>query len=411
VDTNKTFQTIAGIGGNINDATAEIYAKLPSSKQQDVLKYLFDRNKGIGLGLARTNMNSCEFSSGNYTYVNENDNTLASFNLAPDEQFKIPFIKRALETADGNLKLIVSPWSPPAYMKTNKNRFKGGSLDKSFYQLWADYFVKYIRAYEDKGIPVWGLTVQNEPMIMQDWESCQYTAEEERDFIGNYLGPTLWKNGMKNKKLIAWDYNRDFMFQRASVILRDSSAAKYVWGIGFQWNSNTQEPENYENVKRVAEAFPGARLVLTEASVCPLDTAKYDQWGEKYGASLIKDLNNGAVAWTAGNILLDENGGPNHAGRGCFALIHANSSEGSLRLTNSFFYVGHFSKFIRPDAKRVACSSSKPYLLATAFRNADGSTVVVVMNQGDNETDFRLYLENQTAEVNSLPHSIMTLVF
>src|SRR6185295_11392265 len=191
VDPAKTFQTILGIGGALTDASAETFAKLPKPKQQEVLDAYFDPKKGIGYNLARTNIHSCDFSSGSYTYVNEGDKELQSFNVNHDKQFRIPFIKQALAAAGGKLTLFASPWSPPAFMKDNNNMLKGGKLKPEFYQSWADYFAKFIKAYEREGVPIWGLTIQNEPMATQKWESCIFSAEDERDFLKNYLGPTM----------------------------------------------------------------------------------------------------------------------------------------------------------------------------------------------------------------------------
>jgi len=235
VDAAKTFQTFIGIGGAITDASAETFAKLPKEKQKEILLKYYDAEKGIGYTLARTNIHSCDFSSGSYTYVDEKDAVLKSFSIAHDMEFRIPLIKQAIAESGGKLTLFASPWSPPAWMKDNNNMLKGGKLLPAYYQSWADYYVKFIKAYEAEGIPVWGISVQNEPMATQTWESCIYSGEEERDFIKNFLGPTLCKAGMKDKKLIAWDHNRDLLYQRASTVLDDPEAAKFVWGIGYQW--------------------------------------------------------------------------------------------------------------------------------------------------------------------------------
>lgn len=141
-------------------------------------------------------------------------------------------------------------------MKDNNNMLKGGKLLPKYYQSWANYYVKFIKAYEAEGIPVWGLTVQNEPMAIQTWESCIYTVEEERDFVKKYLGPTLQKSGMASKKLIAWDHNRDLLYQRASTILFDPEAAKYIWGIGFHWYESWTGGGNiYDNACRCLRKF------------------------------------------------------------------------------------------------------------------------------------------------------------
>ncbi|OIR13163.1 glucuronoxylanase XynC precursor [mine drainage metagenome] len=412
VDPTKKFQTFVGIGGALTDASAETFAKLPKEKQTEFINAYFDAKKGIGYSLARTNIHSCDFSSDSYTYIEEGDAALKTFSVAHDEKFRIPFIKQAIAAA-GKLTLFASPWSPPAFMKSNNNMLHGGELKKEYFQSWANYYVKFIKAYEKEGIPVWGLSVQNEPMAVQTWESCNFTGEQERDFIKNYLGPTLEKNGMANKKLIAWDHNRDLLYQRASTVLNDPQAAKYVWGIGFHWYEDwTGGGKIFDNVKRVAEAFPKTHLIFTEGCNEKFDASQMNSWkyGEIYGRSMINDFNNGTVAWTDWNVLLDEKGGPNHVGNFCFAPVIADTKTGQLNYLSSFYYIGHFSKFIRPGAKRIISSSSRGQLLTTAFENTDGKIVVVVMNQSDEKIPYRLWIAGKAAETVSLPHSIATLV-
>jgi glucosylceramidase len=412
VDSSKVFQTFIGIGAALTDASAETFAKLSPDRQEAFLKAYFDKNAGIGYSLARTNMNSCDFSSSSYTYVKENDIDLKTFSVEHDEQFRIPFIKKVIAAAGGQINLFVSPWSPPAWMKDNNNMLDGGELLPEYYMSWANYYVRFIKAYEDQGIPVWGLTVQNEPMAKQTWESCMYTAEEERDFIKNYLGPALWENGMQGKKLIAWDHNRDLIYHRASIVLSDTAAAKYIWGIGFHWYESWTGAPIPENVKRVAEAYPDIPLLLTEACNYPFSWETFNQWqwGENYGSAMISDFNNGASGWTDWNILLDEYGGPNHVKNFCFAPVHADTRNNSLHFMNSYYYIGHFSRYIRPGARRIACSSSRAQLLTTGFHNPDGSIAIIVMNPGKTKVNYHLYEGNQAVETVSLPHSITTIV-
>lgn len=413
VNPSRTFQSFMGIGGALTDASAETFAKLPKAQQQELLTAYFDPQKGIGYSLARTNIHSCDFSSDSYTYINENDITLSSFNVAHDEKYRIPFIKQAIAAAGGKLRLYVSPWSPPAWMKDNNNLAQGGKLKPEYSQVWANYYVKFIKTYEAKGIPIWGLSVQNEPMAKQRWESCIYTAEEERDFIKKYLGPTLQKQGLGNRKLIAWDHNRDLMYQRASVILDDAQAAKYVWGIGFHWYETwTGGPMQFDNLKLVAQAYPGKNLIFTEGCQEKFNLDSIHNWslGEKYGYSMINDFNNGTVAWTDWNVLLDEKGGPNHVGNFCFAPVHADTRTGKLIYTNAYYYIGHFSKFIKAGAKRIAASTNRTQLQTTAFANPDGSIVLVVMNAMDKKLSYYVWMKGQVASAESLPHSITTLL-
>ena len=270
VDPAHTFQSITGIGGALTDASAETFAKLSPASQEKFLRAYFDRETGIGYSLVRTNMNSCDFSSDMYTYTDENDKALKSFSVAHDEKFKIPFIKKAFETAGGKLNLFISPWSPPAWMKSNKNMLQGGKLLPEYFDSWANYYVAFIKAYEKQGVPVWGLSVQNEPMAKQTWESCIYTADEERDFIKNHLGPALWKNGLKDKKLIAWDHNRDLVYHRASTILGDPEASRYVWGIGFHWYESWSGEAIPENINGFTKPSPTRNFCSPKPATIPL---------------------------------------------------------------------------------------------------------------------------------------------
>jgi O-Glycosyl hydrolase len=409
----KTFQTFLGIGGALTDASAETFSKIPAAKQAELLQAYYDTKKGIGYTLARTNINSCDFSSGSYSYVNEGDKELKSFKIDHDMRFRIPFIKKAIEAAGGKLTLFVSPWSPPGYMKDNNDMLHGGKLKPEYYQSWADYYAKFINAYEKAGIPVWGMTIQNEPMATQKWESCIYTADDERDFLKNFLGPTMQKDGLGDKKIIVWDHNRDLMVQRANVIFGDPEASKYAWGMGFHWyESWTGGDKMFDNVKIVHEAYPDKNLMFTEGCPESFNPAMYYYWGlgEAYGRSMINDFNNGTVGWTDWNILLDETGGPNHVKNFCFAPVHANTKTGQLIYTNSYYYIGHISKFVRPGAKRIISSASRSQLLTTAFINEDGKIAVIVMNQSKLKITYNLCIDHSAAEVKILPHSIQTLV-
>jgi len=415
VDPTKQFQSLLGIGAALTDAAAETYAKLPKAAQKEVLEAYFDQEKGIGYSLGRTSIHSCDFGTGSFTYIEEGDAALETFSIDHDQKYRLPFIKTAIAAAGGSLTFYVSPWSPPAFMKTNNNMLRGGKLKKEYYQPWANYYAKFIKAYEKEGIPIWGLTIQNEPMAVQRWESCIYTAEEERDFLKYNLGPTLEKEGLGAKKIVVWDHNRDLLFQRANTIFNDPEASKYAWGSGFHWYEDWKDGQPmFNSVKAVNEAYPDKKLLFTEGcnEGYNLDRIRNEdpKLAERYGKSMINDFNNGTVGWTDWNILLDQTGGPNHVGNLCFAPVHGDTNTGELTFTHSYYYIGHFSKFIRPEAKRISSISSGNQLLSTAFVNPDGSTAIVVMNQGDTARNYSIQLDGKTAQHNALPHSIQTIV-
>lgn len=413
VNPNKTFQSFLGIGGAITDASAEVFAKLPDAKQEELLKAYYDSEEGIGYSLARTSIHSCDFSSGSFTYVTDNDKELKTFNIDHDRQYRIPMIKRAIAEAGGELMLYASPWSPPPFMKSNNDMLQGGTLLPEYYKSWALYYTKFIKAYEREGMPIWGITIQNEPMAVQRWESCIYTAEQERDFLKNYLGPTMEEEGFGDKKIVVWDHNRDLINNRANTIFDDPEAAKYAWGIGFHWYENWAGGEPmFNNIGNINESYPSKNLLFTEGCNERFSDEKYQFWpnAERYGRSMINDFNNGTVGWTDWNILLDQNGGPNHVGNFCFAPIHADTDSGELIYTPSYYYIGHFSKFVRPNAKRVSTVTSRSHLLSTTFINEDGTMATVVMNQSELEITYKLYIESKTVEVIIPPHAMQTLI-
>lgn len=414
VNPNKEFQKFMGIGAAISDASAEVFAQLNKEDQERLLEAYYNKEKGIGYSLTRTTIHSCDFSSESYTYIEDGDKELSTFNIDHDRQYRIPMIKKAIEAAGGELLLYVSPWSPPAFMKTNGSMLQGGKLLPEYRQSWANYYAKFIKAYEAEGMPIWGLTIQNEPMATQTWESCIYTAEEERDFLKDYLGPTLEKQGLGDKKIVVWDHNRDLMVNRSNVIFDDAEASKYAWGTGFHWYETWTGAEPlFDNVGIVNNAYPDKNLMFTEGCIEKFDAAKYQFWpnAERYGEQMIHDFNNGTVAWTDWNILLDENGGPNHVGNFCFAPVHADTRTKELIFTPSYYYIGQFSKFIRPAARRISTASSRSSLLSTSFKNTDGSFATVVMNKTDEAIEYNLFVGSDKAIFEIPAHAIQTLIY
>jgi glucosylceramidase len=405
IDINKTFQTIEGFGGAFTDAAAVNFGKLSREKQEKFLTACFDPQKGNGYTLCRTTIHSCDYSDEQYTYAEvPGDKELKHFTIEHDRKYRLDFIKRALKVANGNIRIYASPWSPPPWMKTNNEMLHGGKLKPEYFQTWADYFVKYIDAYKKEGIPIWGLTVQNEPMAVQVWESCIFTAAEERDFVRDYLGPTLHKNGLSDVKLMIWDHNRGIMYQRAEVVYDDPEASKYIWGTAFHWYIG----DHFDNVRMVHDAFPNKKLIYTEAGMG-------GNWRIAFNLArnMIIDLNNWTNGWTFWNLLLDENRSPRHAGGTGpgMSIVTADTRTGELIFGPPHYYFGHFSRFIKPGAKRIACTSNNDNLIATAFVNPDGKVAVVILNLGDNERLFQVWVEGKVLKYTAPPQAIITMVF
>ncbi|HXK09962.1 MAG TPA: glycoside hydrolase family 30 protein [Vicinamibacteria bacterium] len=403
VDPARSFQTIEGFGGAFTDAAADVFTALPAAAQEAFLKASFDPVEGNGYTLCRTTIHSCDYAADMYTYDEvPGDTTLAHFSIEHDRRNRLPFIKRAQTVSGGRLRLYASPWSPPAWMKTNGEMLHGGKLKPEYRQTWADYFVRYVKAYAAEGVPIWGLTVQNEPLATQVWESCLFTANEERDFVRDYLGPTLHKGGLGDLKLMIWDHNRGLIYQRAEAAYSDPAASKYIWGTAFHWYVG----DHHDNVRQLHDAFPDKALFYTEGGLG-------GSWEEasRLAQSVIRDLNNWTAGWTVWNLLVDSEGGPRHAG-GLMgsSSVNADLRTGQLTFNPPHYAFGHFTRFIRPGARRVACTSSSDDFLATAFRNPDGKIAVVLTNLTDHEQIFQVWVKGRALRSSSPARGILTIV-
>ncbi|WP_064094462.1 glycoside hydrolase family 30 protein [Rossellomorea aquimaris] len=406
LDEQQKYQEMLGFGGAFTEAAAHSLSLISPEKRDEIIHSYFDPKEGLGYRLGRTHINSCDFSLGNYTYVEEKDTSLESFSIERERKLVIPLIKDAMKVAGEDVTIVSSPWSPPSWMKTNCEMNHGGKLLPEYQSLWAEYYSKYIHAMEEEGIPIWGITIQNEPEAKQVWDSCLYSAEEERDFIKNYLGPSLEKNGYEDVKVIIWDHNRDVVFERASTVLSDPEAAKYVWGTGVHWYVS----EEFENLSKVHHAFPSKHLIFTEG--CIEGGVQLGAWhtGERYGRNIMGDLNNYLEAWIDWNLVLNEHGGPNHVGNFCDAPIIVDTEKDQVHYNSSYYYIGHFSKYIKAGARRISCHVPVESILVTAFENVDGEIVVVMMNETDEEQTTSLMCSE--GRINTLlpAHSITTLL-
>jgi glucosylceramidase len=405
VNPERAFQSIEGFGGAFTEASAVTWLKLSPARRSEVLRDYFDPDFGHGYSLCRVHMNSCDFALGNYAHAEEPDDVdLNSFSIDRDRQALLPFIKAAQHAAGAPFKLLVSPWSPPGWMKSNGEMNRGGKLLPRFANAWARCFVRFIEAYEREGVPVWAVSVQNEPDASQTWDSCVYSAAEERDFVRDHLGPELAKAGLGRIKIVIWDHNRDQMVERASTIYSDPVAAKYVWGTGFHWYGE----DHFDHVRLLHDAWPDKQLLFTEG--CQEAGPHSGSWdlGERYARSMINDLNRWTVGWIDWNLVLDETGGPNHVGNLCSAPVLIDTANDLLLHQSSYYYIGHFARFVNPGAQRVLCTASRENLEAAAFVNPDGSVATVVMNRTEAAIRFDLRIGSATAVTELPPRSIAT---
>lgn len=404
VDINTKFQKILGFGGALTESSAYALSKLTKEDREKVLESYYSEENGIGYSFARVHIHSCDFALENYTYVEEGDQTLETFSLERDERYVLPLI-RDVKSIRNDLTILASPWSPPKYMKTNGDMNNGGKIRDEYKELWAKYYVKYIKAMKEKNIDIWAITVQNEPAAKQIWDSCEYTAEEERDFVKNYLGPVMHSNGLQDKKIIIWDHNRDIVYDRAKTVLEAKEANKYVWGTGIHWYVS----EEFENTSKIHEEFPDKHIIFTEG--CQEGGVQLGSWltGERYGRNIIGDLNNYIEAWMDWNIALDETGGPNHVNNLCDSPVIIDTKKQEAIYNSSYYYIAHFSKFIKKDAVRTLTNVEGEKVHAVSCINEDNSLCIVLMNENNEEKTINLNVCDDSFNIKLQANSIYTI--
>lgn len=419
IDTSKKYQKFIGVGGAFTEAASTTLDKMSSKKRQEAIDAYFHPQKGIGYSFCRTHLNSCDFSLGNYAYTETmGDVELKDFTIERDRKSLIPLIKDSLDL-NPSMKIFSSPWSPPAWMKSNERMNNGGSLKKEYREVWAKYFARYIKEYKKEGINIWGVSIQNEPMAVTNWDNCIYTSEQERDFV-KVLGPTLKDENLEDLKIIVWDHNKDMMKERVDTILSDEEAAKWVWGVGFHWYADEDDKSILDNtvLDYTYETY-GKELVFTEGCNPLYDYNKnirYDslvgEWwtGEKYGRHMIEDLNHWTSAWTDWNIVLDETGGPNHVNNLCDAPIIADTQTDIIHYNSSYYYIGHISKYIKEGYRRVDHQVNIQDEIYVTVWSGEENIVGVLMNENDVEKTYELNIDGKKVCGSLKPNSIQTLI-
>lgn len=372
------YQQISGFGGAITESAGYVFSKMDEKTKQEFLSAYFGPG-GNGYRIARVSLDSCDFSLGHYSAMNDpDDSELTSFSLARDEQYVLPLIYAAQKAAGVPIELMLSPWSPPAFMKTSGQRNGGGKLKPEYRALWAKYICRYIEEYQKRGLKVRYLTIQNEPMAAQKWDSCLYTAVEEKEFLRDFLYPTMKAHDLNDVKICIWDHNKELMFERACDII-DDVTDKMVDGIAFHWYSG----DHFEALSLLRNRFPHKELIFSEGCVeyGAFAASAHLQHAQKYAHDILGNLNGGMSAFLDWNVLLDEKGGPNHVGNFCDAPILFNTVQGLIEKKLSFTYIGHFSRYIKQGARRIGVTRYTDKIEVTAFQNLDKTIVAVFLNQ------------------------------
>lgn len=326
------YQSIKGFGGAFTEASAHNFYKLTEQNRKEIMEAYFG-DSGLRYNVGRIPMNSCDFGLGNYAYVKEGDTDLSNFDISHDLEEIIPFIKEAIDVAGENgrtMRFLTSPWSPPAYMKSNKEMNHGGQLLPEYRSLWASYYAKFIEEYKKQGVAL------------------------------------HWYTG-----------------------------------------------DHFEELEMVSKMYPELEMIFTEGCVEYsrfADSNEVDK-GEMYAHDILGNLKNGITTYYDWNLILDELGGPNHVKNFCAAPIMANVHEDSYEKRLTYYYIGHFSRYIQPGARRIGSSTYNSLIENVAFLNPDGTRVVVLLNRTDKDLEVEIK-ENTEGVVDLLKsHSIATYVF
>lgn len=487
---DRQRQTLSGIGTSFTEASAYVLAHLEPDARDKVMRDIFS-DTGANFSLARTPIGSCDFCvEGNYSYASvEEDMELSHFDISvdtdgfcndlhpgvKDESYDlIPMIQHALaiksEQQEQNLRIISSAWTAPPWMKdidswyqapARENAFAGtgGSLKPGYESIYARYLVKYLEAYREHGIDIWGLTPVNEPLGNSgQWESMHFTPQSQKAFISDHLGPALQKSGNNAVKLLIYDHSRDQLESWMNTICTDPSSAQYVFGAAVHWYESTFKV--FEDVfDRVHARYPDYAIIHTEGCIdnlgndAPdgvLDPAGYKEsgwfqnddfwwndnatdWGysvtwpgvdpedhpaytpvHRYARNIIVSLNHWVCGWIDWNIVLDRNGGPNHVGNHCGAPIMIDVTSRDLYYTPVYFILAQFSRTLRPgdrvvENELIMHENPGETLYACATIANEQFLTVHVLNTNKQKVNFTLQIEKMIAEIFIEANSLLTV--
>jgi glucosylceramidase len=395
-------QTMLGFGGAFTESSAYNLMRVGKEVRKALIKAYFDPIEGIGYNLGRISINSSDFGLRTYDYVAPYDETLASFDISRDQEI-IDLILDAQEILGKPINVLASPWSPPFWMKDNLSAVKGGKLLPKYRKLWATYIVKFVLAYKEKGIHINRLTIQNEPLANQRWESCIYDHEEEKLMV-IALGEALKEAGL-NTEIYIWDHNRDVMYERSLHILSDEKANQYVTGIAFHW----YDRDHFLEVKKTHDAFPNKTLLFTEG--CQEGGPHLHSYdvAERYGLNMMKDIHHGTTGYIDWNLFLDTTGGPNHVNNLCSSPVMVDVFPELMIKNPSYYYIAHFSKFVKHQAKRLE-TISEGDVLHNAFISEDKNVTMILLNLKSIEVLVSFIYQGNTYETIMSPHSIQTII-
>lgn len=391
-----TYETFEGFGGAVTEASGYVYSLMTEKQKKQVIETYF-APENMNYKLVRTHLDSCDFCLGMYEAMSDPEDTeLASFSFERTEKYILPMLEDIKAVVGDELKLMLTPWTPPAFMKTNKSRVGGGKLKPEYRGMWAEYLCRYIKEFKDRGYTVQRISLQNEQNAVQTWDSCLFTAEEEKVFLRDFMYPAMRENGMDDIEVFLWDHNKERLYERVRDAV-DESTKDMIAGAAFHWYSG----DHFESIDLVRENYPGLKLIQSESCLEYrwFDEKNIESRTNRLCHEIIGDLNHGMCAFYDWNLLLDEKGGPNHVENYCHASFLYDRASGELlpQRTQRQYY--HFSHNIVPGSVRIGFTKYTEQLDVAAYRTPEGKIVVICLNKGAEMLPINFRMQGKVAEV------------
>ena len=449
---NHTFQTVEGWGCAMTESACWLLSGMTPSDRRAALSRWFGP-EGMDARFIRMHIDSCDYALSEYQSVADPlaDPALDTFNIDRDRKWTLPVVKEAVEMAGGNIRVLLSPWSPPWQWKTppeftrndaavygggqfeidttKPGRSFGGRLKPEYYGSWAKYLVKFIQAYLAEGIPVGMLSIQNEASAATAWDSCLWSGEQERTFLKEYLYPELERAGLAGRiEVFIWDHNKERAVEHIDAFMADPEAAAKVDGFAWHWYSG----DHFEAIELLHRRYPDRILMHTES--CPLhmpglpvsmsatedgvlnridenntpQQCDYDD-ALAYAHDIIGDLNCGMQRWIDWNMVVDRKGGPRRVPGG-FAAPLVVEDDGRLTETVSYAFLKAIARAFRPGAARIGKSVYGREVEVAACRNADGTIAAVLLNRARETVSVNLRMSGKIVRDIELPAGTLTTV-
>lgn len=399
-----TYHTFEGFGGAITDSAAYVYSLMDDRQKRELMEAYF-RPDRMNYQAIRIPIDSCDFSLEQFAASGRPD--FSDWDFGRVERYILPMLQDAQRAAGRKLPIMLSPWSPPAYMKDNGSRAQGGNLLAQYRTLWAEYLCRYIQEYRNRGFSVTAISLQNEPKAVQKWDSCIFTAEEEKTFLRDYMWPAMKKHELTDIQIFIWDHNKERVYEWLRDIV-DEQTSPMVAGAAFHWYSG----DHFEALDLCRQRFPEKKLIVSESCIefYKFDVADAFGAAKSFSHEIIGDLNYGMSFFYDWNLILDENGGPNYVDNFCLAPFLYDTKAHKLHSQLLQQYIEHFSRSIIPGSVRIASSTYSEQLEVTAWKRPNGTLAVILLNKSQTNSPVCFRLNNREADVILYPHSITSCV-